>query len=167
VVLAVLSTIGGALQLPFAKSLHHLESWLHPVVEFGEADIHSTWAYKNKYVLLAVAVVVALAGIAAAVAVYVKKRRPPIEPVVLEQGWYYDKAVTDFMGGPGRKAFARIAWFDSTVVDGAVNGVAKLVRGSSSGLRRTQSGLVRQYAALLGVGVVLLMVWFVVIRGII
>jgi NADH-quinone oxidoreductase subunit L len=48
-----------------------------------------------------------------------------------------------------------------------VNGVARLVRGSSSGLRRTQSGFVRQYAALLGVGVVLLLVWFVVIRGII
>ncbi len=167
VVLAVLSTIGGALQLPFAKSLHHLESWLHPVVEFGEADIGETWAYRNKYVLLVVAIVIALTGIAAAVAVYVHKRRPPIEPAILEEGWHYDKAVSDFMGGPGRKAFARIAWFDATVVDGAGNGVARLVRNSSSGLRRTQSGFVRQYAALLGVGIVVALVWFVVIRGII
>jgi hypothetical protein len=67
----------------------------------------------------------------------------------------------------GKKAFARIAWFDATVVDGAVNGVARLVRGSSAGLRRSQSGLVRQYAAILGAGIVLVLVWFVVIRGII
>ncbi len=35
----------------------------------------------------------------------------------------YDAAVSEFMGGPGRKAFEAIAWFDQTVIDGAVNGV--------------------------------------------
>jgi NADH-quinone oxidoreductase subunit L len=114
-----------------------------------------------------VAVVIALAGIAASVAVYGKKKMAPIEPKVLEQGWYYDKSITAFMGGPGRRVFDGIAWFDAHIVDGAVNGVARLVRGSAGGLRKTQSGYVRQYAAALGVGVVLLLVWFVVIRGII
>jgi NADH-quinone oxidoreductase subunit L len=167
VVLAALSTVGGALQLPFSSDLHFLEKWLEPVVEFGEADISGTWAYDNKYLLLGVAVVIALAGIAASVAVYGKKKLAPIEPKVLEQGWYYDKSITAFMGGPGRRIFDGIAWFDAHIVDGAVNGVARLVRGSAGGLRKSQSGYVRQYAAALGVGVVLLLVWFVVIRGII
>jgi NADH-quinone oxidoreductase subunit L len=167
VVLAGLSTVGGALQLPFSSDLHFLEKWLEPVVEFGEADIHGTWAYDNKYLLLGLAVVIALAGIALSVAVYGKKKIAPIEPKVLEQGWYYDKSITAFMGGPGRRIFDGIAWFDAHVVDGAVNGVARLVRGSAGGLRKSQSGYVRQYAAALGVGVVLLLVWFVVIRGII
>jgi NADH-quinone oxidoreductase subunit L len=167
VVLAALSTVGGALQLPFSSDLHFLEKWLEPVVEFGEADISGTWAYDNKFLLLGVAVVIALAGIAASVAVYGKKKMAPIEPKVLEQGWYYDKSITAFMGGPGRRVFDGIAWFDAHIVDGAVNGVARLVRGSAGGLRKTQSGYVRQYAAALGVGVVLLLVWFVVIRGII
>ena len=167
VVLAALSTVGGALQLPFSSDLHFLEKWLEPVVEFGEADISGTWAYDNKYLLLGVAVVIALAGIAASVAVYGKKKMAPIEPKVLEQGWYYDKSITAFMGGPGRRIFDGIAWFDAHIVDGAVNGVARLVRGSAGGLRKSQSGYVRQYAAALGVGVVLLLVWFVVIRGII
>jgi NADH-quinone oxidoreductase subunit L len=167
VVLAALSTVGGALQLPFSSDLHFLEKWLEPVVEFGEADIHGTWAYDNKYLLLGLAVVIALAGIALSVAVYGKKKIAPIEPKVLEQGWYYDKSITAFMGGPGRRIFDGIAWFDAHVVDGAVNGVARLVRGSAGGLRKSQSGYVRQYAAALGVGVVLLLVWFVVIRGII
>lgn len=167
VVLAALSTVGGALQLPFSSDLHFLEKWLEPVVGFGEADISGTWAYDNKYLLLGVAVVIALAGIAASVAVYGKKKMAPIEPKVLEQGWYYDKSITAFMGGPGRRVFDGIAWFDAHIVDGAVNGVARLVRGSAGGLRKTQSGYVRQYAAALGVAVVLLLVWFVVIRGII
>ena len=33
------------------RDLHFLEKWLEPVIEFGEADIHGTWAYDNKYLL--------------------------------------------------------------------------------------------------------------------
>ncbi|MCB0999114.1 MAG: NADH-quinone oxidoreductase subunit L [Acidimicrobiales bacterium] len=166
VVLAGLSIVGGALQLPFSSDLHFLEKWLEPVIEFGEADIHHTWAYENKYVLLGVAVVIAAIGIAASVMVYAKKKVKAVEPTILEQAWYYDKGVSAFMGGPGRKGFDAIAWFDAKVVDGAVNGVARLVNGTAGQVRKTQSGNVRQYAAGLGVGIVLLLVWFVVIRGI-
>ncbi|MEX0847934.1 MAG: NADH-quinone oxidoreductase subunit L [Ilumatobacteraceae bacterium] len=166
VVLAGLSIVGGALQLPFSSDLHFLEKWLEPVIEFGEADISGTWAYNNKYVLLAVAVVVALSGIAASYAVYSKKKVRPIEPEILANAWYYDRGVSNFMGGPGRRGFGAVAWFDATVIDGAVNGVGRLVRGSAGVARKAQSGYVRQYASAIGVGVVLLLVWFVVIRGI-
>ncbi len=166
VVLAGLSVVGGAMQLPFSKDLHFLEKWLDPVIEFGEADISGTWAYDNKYVLLAAAVVVAALGIAASVMVYSKKKIAPIEPKLLEQGWNYDKGVSSFMGGPGRKGFDGIAWFDAKVIDGAVNGVAAGVRGIAGQARKTQSGFVRQYASALGVGVVLMLLWFVVVRGI-
>ncbi len=166
VVLAGLSVVGGAMQLPFSKNLHFLEKWLDPVIEFGEADISGTWAYDNKYVLLALAVVVAALGIAASVMVYSKKKIAPIEPKLLEQAWNYDKGVSSFMGGPGRKGFDGIAWFDAKVIDGAVNGVATAVRGAAGQARKTQSGFVRQYASALGVGVVLMLLWFVVVRGI-
>jgi NADH-quinone oxidoreductase subunit L len=98
--------------------------------------------------------------------VYAKKKAKAIEPTILNQGWYYDKTISAFMGGPGRKAFEAIAWFDRTIVDGAVNQVGKVVRGSAGEARKIQSGYVRQYAAAIGVSVVLLLVWFVVIRGI-
>jgi NADH-quinone oxidoreductase subunit L len=143
-----------------------LEKWLEPVIEFGEADIHGTWAYDNKYLLLVFAVVTAALGIAGAVAVYSKKKVAAIEPAILEQAWNYDKGVSAFMGGPGRKGFDAVAWFDPTVVDGAVNGVAKTVQGAAGEARKSQSGYVRQYAASVGIGVVLMLVWFVVIRGI-
>ena len=52
----------------------------------------------------------------------------------------------------GRRAGARrfADWlatvFDAKVIDGAVNGVGRLVRGAGGGLRQVQTGLVRNYA---------------------
>ncbi|MFM7872384.1 MAG: NADH-quinone oxidoreductase subunit L [Actinomycetota bacterium] len=160
VVLAGLSIVGGALQLPFSKDLHFLEKWLEPVIEFGEADIKGTWAYDNKYILLGVAIVVALAGIAISVAVYSKKKLPVVEPALLAAGWRYDRTITDFMGGPGRRAFDGVAWADRTIVDGAVNGVGTVVRRTGGTVRRLQTGAVRNYAAGITIGVLALLVWF-------
>ena len=95
-----------------------------------------------------------------------RRRVKAVEPAVLANAWYYDKAVTDFMGGPGREAFEAAAWFDANVVDGAVNGTGRAVRGAAGELRKGQSGYVRGYAGIIGIGVVVLLAWFVVVRGI-
>ncbi|MFN5605794.1 MAG: NADH-quinone oxidoreductase subunit L, partial [Actinomycetes bacterium] len=166
VVLAGLSVVGGAMQLPFTKDLHFLEKWLEPVIEFGEADIHHSWAYENKYILLGIAIVVAISGILLSAAVYAKKKIAAIEPALLADGWKYDKAITSFMGGPGRRAFDGVAWADRTIVDGAVNGVGRLVQGAGGFLRKGQTGAVRNYAAAVGLGVVALLVWFF-LRGVV
>jgi NADH-quinone oxidoreductase subunit L len=50
--------------------------------------------------------------------------------------------------------------FDAAVIDGAVNGVGEVVRGSSGVLRRLQTGSVRAYAASLFVGVVVILGWY-------
>ncbi|MGA1031774.1 MAG: NADH-quinone oxidoreductase subunit L, partial [Ilumatobacteraceae bacterium] len=118
VVLAVLSVVGGAMQLPFSKDLHFLEHWLEPVVEEAERSISGTWAYDNKYVLLLAAIVVAAAGIALSLAVYAKRRLPTFEPKVLENAWWYDATVARLVGGPGAATFRGITRFDSRVVDG-------------------------------------------------
>jgi NADH-quinone oxidoreductase subunit L len=161
VVLSVLSVIGGAMQLPFSKNLHFLEHWLEPVVEESERSIKGTWAYDNKYVLLGVAIVVALAGIALSLAVYAKRRLPAVEPKVLENAWYYDATVARVVGGPGAAAFDGITRFDARIVDGAVNGAGSLARGLGSLVRRSQTGFVRAYAAIIALGTVAVLAWFV------
>jgi NADH-quinone oxidoreductase subunit L len=166
VVLAVLSTIGGAMQLPFSKNLHFLEHWLAPVVEEAEAHISDTWAYNNKYLLMGVAIIVAAAGIALAITVYSRRKLPAIEPRVLEQAWFYDAAAAKIVGGPGYKAFEGVAWADAHVVDGAVNGTATLVRTSATALRKSQGGFVRAYAAIIALGSIAVLAWFV-FRGIV
>ena len=165
VVLAVLSAVGGAMQLPFSKSTHFLEHWLEPVIEFGEADIKKSWAYDNKWLLLGLAVVIALVGISAAIAVYAKKKVKAIEPAILADAWRYDSAVSTFVGGPGRAAFNGLALFDAKVVDGAVNGAGMVTRSTSGVVRKVQTGFVRSYAVILSVGVLLVLAWFL-FRGV-
>ena len=161
VVLAALSVVGGALQLPFSKSLHFLEHWLEPVIEGSERSISGTWAYDNKYLLLVVAIVVAATGIGLALLTYAKGRLKVIEPAILEQAWRYDTGVARIVGGPGAAFFRAITTFDARIVDGAVNATASLVRGVSSPLRKAQSGYVRAYALIVGIGAVLVVAWFV------
>jgi len=165
VVLAVLSAVGGAMQLPFSKSTHFLEHWLEPVIEFGEADIKKSWAYDNKWLLLGLAVVIACAGIAASIAVYAKKKAKAIEPAILADAWRYDAAVSSLVGGPGKAAFNALALFDAKVVDGAVNGAGIVTRSTSGVVRKVQTGFVRSYAVILSVGVLLVLAWFL-FRGV-
>jgi NADH-quinone oxidoreductase subunit L len=173
VVLAGLAMLGGLIQLPsfwFVPESwqHRLEHWLEPVVEAGEFHIkdEAKGVYDAKGLLALLAIACAGAGIAAAIAIYSKKVREPIEPPILAEGWRYDSTISAFMGGPGRKLFDAIAWFDRTIVDGAVNGAAKVVAVTAGQMRRGQTGNVRNYAGVLGVGVVLLLAWFVVGRGV-
>ena len=160
VVLSGLSVVGGAMQLPFGKDFNFLERWLAPVVEESEAHIGETWAYQNKYLLLAVAIVVAVVGVAASIAVYAKSWIKPIEPKVFEQAWYYDNAASRLIAGPGARTFNLIAWIDANIVDGIVNGVGKLIRNVATSLRRVQSGFVRAYALLISFGAVVILAWF-------
>jgi NADH-quinone oxidoreductase subunit L len=161
IVLAVLSIVGGAMQLPFSKNLHFLEHWLEPVIEGAERDIKGTWAYDNKYLLLGAAVVVALIGITASVLVYAKRRLPALEPKVLERAWFYDAAVARIVGGPGAALFQAITRFDARVVDGVVNGAGLTARGLGGVVRRSQTGFVRAYAAIVALGAMVLLAWFV------
>ena len=171
VVLAGLSMVGGVIQLPSFGIIpdgwrHRLEDWLHPVVEPGEAVIKGTGAYDAKSWLALLAIACAALGIAAAVAVYAKGRAKPFEPELLARGWRYDEAISAFMGGPGRRAFDAVARFDSQVVDGAVTGTATGVRSVAERLRRGQTGFVRNYSAVVVAGVLGVLIWFVIIRGV-
>jgi len=160
VVLAVAAIGAGAMNLPFTKDLHFLEHWLEPSLFHNETALSSGGG--TLWVLAIVAVVGGALGIAAAVAIYLKGRVDPsrVERPILARGWRYDEAVSDFMGGPGRKGFSLVAWFDATIVDGLVNGSGRLVRSVGAEMRSLQSGLVRSYAALVAVGAVGLIAWF-------
>ncbi len=158
VVLAGLATMAGILNLPFGNRTHFLERWLEPVV--GESEHTVTAAASAQIGLAALAVAGSLVGIAVAYRIYYQRKMEPVEPAIMAQGWKYDTSIAAFMGGPGREAFEATATFDGTVIDGAVNGVATLVRGSGVHLRKVQNGFVRTYALGVAVGVVALLAYF-------
>jgi NADH-quinone oxidoreductase subunit L len=99
--------------------------------------------------------------------VYLRGKADPrvVEQPVLARGWYFDETVSRFMGGPGRKLFDLGVLFDRVVIDGAVNGVGRLVRGSGGGLRRIQTGFVRSYAASVAIGAAILVGYFFLVRA--
>jgi len=155
VVLAVLSIFGGVLNLPVLDSTKFLEHWLEPVIHFGEAHPDASTIEK---VALAGVATTSLLGLLGAVIVYIKGKgalAPKIELKAMLQGWYYDSSISNFMGGPGRKAFQATADFDKAVIDGAVNGVGTLVAEGSSRARLIQTGYVRTYALGLTLGTLL------------
>ena len=158
VVLSGLAIVGGGLNLPFTGSTHLLEHWLEPVLEGNERVLAVATA--TKVGLAVIAVIVGLAGIVLAHRVYLQHKLEPVEPEILAEGWKYDSSITAFMGGPGRDAFQATATFDHTVVDGAVNGVAAVMRRSGDALRKVQTGFVRTYALGVAVGVVGLLAYF-------
>jgi len=158
VVLAGLALVGGGLNLPFADKwslLPSLEGWLEPVLEGHEHIVDRPGAFKAA--LAMGTALLAIAAIAAAYRVYIQRKTAPIEPEILERGWYYDETISRFAGGPGREAFDDVAAFDRTVVDGGVNGVATLVRMAGSKLRLVQTGYVRSYALGITVGALVML----------
>jgi len=160
IVLALLAIVAGALNLPFTDDLKILEHWLHPIVEAGEA--HLDVATGTKVGLAIVAIVAGLVGIAAAAAIYLQKRVEPREPEILLRGWGYDDAISAAVDGPLRAGATFAAdVVDKRGIDGAVNGVAVLVREGGTRLRGVQTGYVRTYALGITVGAVALLAWFV------
>jgi NADH-quinone oxidoreductase subunit L len=161
VVLAGLSIVGGLLNLPFTKDLHFLEQWLDPSLAYEHKFKASAFV---KWALAFVAIAAGAVGILMARATYLLHQRDPetFEKPILAEGWNYDKAVTAFMGGPGRVLFDAITWFDANVIDGIVNGVATSVRSGGGMVRRIQTGFVRSYALGIALGSAALLIWFLV-----
>jgi len=133
---------------------------LEPVIGTHELGVEGP----NLIALAVVATLVAVGGIALAVLVYVRRMfdADKIELDVFAKGWYIDSSIAKFMGGPGRKAFDAITWFDKTIIDGAVNGVAGIISSSSGELSRTQTGRVRNYAIGIASGAIVVLVYVIV-----
>jgi NADH-quinone oxidoreductase subunit L len=165
VVLSVLAAAGGLLNLPLFGRTLFLEHWLEPAL--GEVE-HHVLTSGMKIGLGAFAGLAAFAGIGLAYVTWYKKRpeeNENLEPAILQRAWGYDAGVAALIGGPGRAAADGAARFDQRVVDGAVNGVATLVRQGGDQLRKLQTGYVRNYALGLAAGVVLLLAWTLVRVG--
>ncbi len=148
-ILAPLALFGGWLNSAFWERGKLLEHWLEPVVEFGEHQLSSGTDTLLKIELGVGATLMGLIGMGLGWFVYSRNKGEASERIelrVLAKGWYYDSSIAAFMGGPGRKGFDAIAWFDKHVIDGAVNGVASVVRIGSDKGRTVQTGYVRNYA---------------------
>lgn len=89
------------------------------------------------------------------------KAARPIHTLLLNK-YYVDEVYNAVFVQPIKQISTFVLWkgADAGLIDGTVNGVGALVRGTSGGIRRLQTGSVRAYAASLFLGVVLILGWY-------
>jgi NADH-quinone oxidoreductase subunit L len=120
--------------------------------------------------LVVVSSVVALVGIGLAAFIWLKRREiadrvaatfPGVYRLLLNK-YYVDEVYDATIVQPIRIVSQEGLWrgVDVHIIDGAVNGTASIIDGSSSLLRRLQSGSVRAYAGSLFIGVVLILGYY-------
>jgi NADH-quinone oxidoreductase subunit L len=169
VVLAVLSTIGFVIDLPFdATKLNFLDRWLSPVLA-GAPDIRAS-SFGAGLALSTGALVIAVVGIVFARSVYRNGLRaggedPTVEALgpfakVLANAYYFDAGLARFVSGPATTAARFLSeGVDRDTIDGAVNGIGRTFQRAGGGLRKVQTGLVRNYALAIVFGAVLVLVF--------
>jgi NADH-quinone oxidoreductase subunit L len=167
VVLALLAAVIGFINTPFTP-FEFLTDWLDPV--FRGITEPNADSFVQGATLDVISVTVACLGIFFAWTLYRRGLEDPEEdPLTRRLGpvgrlfghaYYWDEGISWLVDGPLRRAAHWLATgFDLGIIDGAVNGVAKLVRLAAGGLRKAQTGLVRQYALGIVLGVVLLLLY--------
>ncbi|HYO34081.1 MAG TPA: NADH-quinone oxidoreductase subunit L [Nocardioidaceae bacterium] len=143
-VLAALSVFGGALLLN-----SWIVHWLEPVVG---PEVHHELPLPAIVITLLVSAVV-LVGAVIAFLTYGRKPVPSVAPArvslltaAARKDLYGDAFNEAAFMRPGQQLTRGLVAFDNHGVDGAVNGVAALVGGTSGHARRWQTGFVRSYA---------------------
>lgn len=178
IILAGLSLVGGLVGIPILPGWHVFGDFLAPVfapaqhVLHPDAHGHGGHHLVMELVLMAISLGIALVGLYVAYVFYIKKPEIPGQIVEEYKGFhsavynkYWVDEIYDFLFVNSLVQFSRGLWkyFDEAVIDGIVNGVARLTRGAGSVLRLAQSGLVKDYALSFLVGV-LVVIGYLVLR---
>jgi NADH-quinone oxidoreductase subunit L len=160
IILAVASTIGWLLNAPFG-GLDFIDKWLAPVFPTTIAPAF-TVATSTKWLIGLVATAAAFIGLFVGLGLWRRTaERPELEPAILQHGWYIDEGVSATVSGPlARLASDASFEVDEGVVDGTVNGVARLTTQIGRQMRRLQTGYVRNYALGIGIGAAILLAYF-------
>jgi len=163
IILAALSVVGWLINAPFG-GLNYLEKWLSPVFPTSIVPVVHV-ATGTKWVLGVAVTAICFIGVYLGLTAWRRAERPALEPAFLAHGWYIDETIAAAVSGPLTSAADDLAFgVDAKLVDGAVNGVARLAAQSGRQLRRLQTGYVRNYALGIGVGTAAILL-FVALRA--
>jgi NADH-quinone oxidoreductase subunit L len=182
VLLAVLSVIGGWIGVPPALSsmigLHtpnHFEEFLEPAVATVKPEhavetvgAHATPAaaessdeITSERLFTLVSTIVALLGLGIG---WVLFTRQPVRamPSMLENKYYVDEIYDGAIISPIEESSRGFLWkiVDVKIIDGFVNGVARVFGALAGTLRHTQTGFARGYAAVILIGAIVVIGYF-------
>jgi len=170
-VLAGLSFVGGFLGIPGASAITHFLAPVfgehdHTEVSASEAGVHhSAWL---PYLMMVVSTAIALVGIFLAYQMYIKKPELPKRLAerfrffhkLLLNKYYVDEIYDALFVNPIKKISIHVLWkgVDVKMIDGSVNGIARLVGGIGNILRLLQTGYIRNYSFYIVVGCIFIVV---------
>ncbi|MCA2004381.1 MAG: NADH-quinone oxidoreductase subunit L [Ignavibacterium sp.] len=176
IVLAILSVIGGFVGIPEVFSGEHgnqFHNWLAPI--FKDADrklmhfgLHSHF---EEILLMVISVIGATASILLARYIYLKKPEIAVRTASRFKGLYnllwnkyyvdeiYDLLVVNPIVTVSRNVLWKIA--DNKIIDGTVNGVAKLIDIISATIRKIQTGVAQLYALVMVLGIAVALLWII------
>lgn len=195
IMLAVLSTFGGLLGVPYAMSslfgagdVNVFEHTLDPVIaekhnatggetkevkhffaaaktESGTTtayDSHSPEVIAKERGLAALSTVLAIVGIAIGFLLFYKTPLRKM-PKILEEKWRLDEFYNGYIVDPITKLSTVGLWkgFDVGFIDGIVNGIGAAVAEFGNLARRVQVGFVRSYAAVILLGALAVIGYFI------
>ena len=170
-ILAALSMVGGLVGIPHASLI---EDWLEPVFSPAQYKLLSGEHPGGilEYLLMAVSVAVAASGIYAARWIYLQRaelavsivKRYPRTYRMLFNKYYVDELVDTVIVDPTVKLSQDILWkaMDVTMIDGSVNGSAKMINWIGQILRKIQTGVAQSYAVVFIGGILFVITWLLV-----
>jgi NADH-quinone oxidoreductase subunit L len=143
-----------------------IQDWLQPVT--GKPSDESTVIPVP--VLTTLTLLLVVAGIGIAYTMYLRQRVPVAAPTgsvltrAARRDLYQDTVNEALLMRPGQYLTRMLVFLDNRGVDGAVNGLAALIGGTSGRLRRLQTGFVRSYALSMFAGAAVLVGAMLLVR---
>ncbi|MDI6765343.1 MAG: NADH-quinone oxidoreductase subunit L [Bacteroidota bacterium] len=170
IILAVLSVVGGFVGIPHALGGGNaIEQWLEPI--FKRANLHLATGHHSglttEYLLMILSVFVGVAGIYFARKLYlqnpelVERLTTSFRNIhkLLWNKYFVDEIYDATVVTPIVKGSDKLLWkgFDVGIIDGIVNGSAKLTAWISSWMRKIQFGAVQNYAMVFVLGIIIIL----------
>ncbi len=168
IILAFLSIIGGFVGFPHTSAI---EEWLEPVFSPAKYKLLSGEQTGDliEIILMIISVAIAVLGILTARWMYLKrsdiassliKRYPRIYKILLNK-YYVDEIYDAAVVEPIVKMSDEVLWksIDVVIIDGIVNGSAKIIGVISQVVRKIQTGVAQSYAVVFIGGVLFVLAW--------
>ncbi|MEW6508597.1 MAG: NADH-quinone oxidoreductase subunit L [Bacteroidota bacterium] len=176
IILAILSAVGGSIGIPevfSGENGNQFHYWLQPIYAPAIAKLNRFGSHSHfeEILLMVLSVALAFSAIYFALRIYTK------EPVIAEKisvrfsklynlllnKYFVDEIYEAAIVRPIQKGSEKILWkfTDNMIIDGAVNGVAKLVDAGSGIIKKIQNGITQFYAIIMMLGIALVLLWVI------